>query len=525
MAACFLPESFGGNLYGVRVRRVSRQSTFPRRTSIDPSISAKRARGVYWNVCLNHTSIASAPFSSAGCLPTMHGGRPDEWTDLTLPVETSELKVRLARKDNTRYVAHVTVPYDRGKNRKLYVKMALTATWLRRVFADRPFSVRRARDVANATEIMSDKATVMSAVAIMEEMCRFHAHDATSVRRYTSSCVCEMEEQAPPDFDFLFANDGEGDDDVGGALFAVRVGRVAGTKVHVYASPSTSEQESRGTQRVVVFGAESDVQNTLSALVAMVDRVNGGENHATARAWALQYMADVYAGTAAACVGGDETEGGGCAWEYEGSDAKPNVIRRCEQEVTSWLEEKERRAAATAGVASYAAIVSSPPTHPPQKEELDAPASEARAESNSTTETSDETPNIVGDGENVGGGFGCDAATTVTPPVGASTEHLRPLMSAAHMNHQNPLSVRAPVFASAPWPNPQAMVSPWSNPGAAAASIMMCRGCGCYPRRVAFKPCSHLALCLLCNDVTKKNNAPCVICGAHVTERLIFYLD
>jgi hypothetical protein len=50
-------------------------------------------------------------------------------------------------------------------------------------------------------------------------------------------------------------------------------------------------------------------------------------------------------------------------------------------------------------------------------------------------------------------------------------------------------------------------------------------GCGCYPRRVAFLPCSHLALCLLCNDVTKKSNAPCVVCGAHVKERLIFYLD
>ena len=465
----------------------------------------------------------------------MHGGRAAEWTDLASPVETSEFTVRLARKDNTRYVAHVTVPYDRGANRKLYVKVALTATWLRRVFADRPFSVRRARDVANATEIMSDKATVMSAVSIMEEMCRFHAHDATSVRRYSGPCVCEMVACAPPEFDFLFANDGDGDGEDDGAMFAVRVGRVTGTKVHVYASPAKVNQDAREPQHVVVFGAESDVQNALSALGAMIDRVNGGESHATARIWALQYLADVYAGSAANCGEADETKGGGGGvLEDDSPDFKPIVIRRCEQEVTSWLEEKERRAAAiavdgrsSAGVTSYAAIVSSACIRTSRNTTPDARTPDALGESDSPNVSKVATPKRVGDSESVDGGFGCVAAASDThaPPPVASTEHMRPLMSSAQVNHQNPLSVRAPVFASAPWAPSSSMVSPWANPAAAAAAVMMCRGCGCYPRRVAFKPCSHLALCLLCNDVTKKNNAPCVVCGVHVTERMIFYLD
>ena len=470
----------------------------------------------------------------------MHDGRAAEWTDLASPVETRELTVRLARKDTTRYVAHVTVPYDRGANRRLYVKVALTATWLRRVFADRPFSVRRARDVANATEIMSDKATVMNAVSIMEEMCRFHAHDAASARRYPSSCVSELVACAPPEFDFLFVNDGDGDDD--GALFAVRIGRVTGTKVHVYAAPANAEKNAREAQRVVVFGAESDVQNTLSALVAMVDRINGGESHASARAWALQYLTDVYAGGGGA---DDADGGGGGGWEDDSPDCKPIVIRRCEQEVTSWLEEKERRAAATAvndrsgaGAASYAAIVSSIPTRTSHKAAPDAPATEALGESDSPNESvKAETPNRFGlervdgengDGEKVEQALGCLAVTSETPAqshVASAERTLPPPMHAAHLNQHNPLSVRAPVFASAPWAPPPAMASPWANSAVAAAAVLMCRGCGCYPRRVAFKPCFHLSLCLMCNDVTKKSNSPCAVCGVHVTERLIFYLD
>jgi hypothetical protein len=437
-----------------------------------------------------------------------------EWTDLASPVETSELTVHLSRKDQQRHVGRVTVPYDRGANRKLYIKIALTATWLRRVFSDRPFSVRRARDVANTTEIMSDKSTVISAVSIVEEMCRFHAHDAVSVRRYPSACVSELVACAPPTLDFLFANAVDVKDD--GAMFAVRVGRVTGTKVHVYASAANADQDAREAQRVVVFGAESDVQNTLSALGAMIDRVNGGENHDSARGWALQYLEDVYSGAAAAGGGDKESEGAACggAWEEDGPDPKPIVILRCEQEVTSWLEEKERRSGA--GVTSYAAIVSSASTRPSKKTAPDAPdalASELSGESDSSTDLKAETPKIVDDDE------------TPAPPPVAATEHLRPLMPSAHMNHQNPLSVRAPAFASAPWAPPSSMVFPWANPAAAAAAVMMCRGCGCFPRRVAFKPCSHLALCLMCNDVTKKTNAPCVVCGVHVSERLIFYLD
>lgn len=515
MAAVFLPLVFRCNLYARHVRRATRRSTISRRTSLNSPISAKRERGssvgkFFASRVRRLRCLAKA--RARGVPGTMHGGRAAEWTDLASPVETRELTVRLARKDNARHVAHVTVPYDRGTNRKLYVKVALTATWLRRVFADRPFSVRRARDVANATEIMSDKSTVMSAVSILEEMCRFHAHDVESVRRYSSACVCELAACAPPDFDFLFANDGDGDGEDDGALFAVRVGRVTGAKVHVYAAPSNTEKDAREAQRVVVFGAEADVQNTLSALTAMVDRVIGGESHVSARAWVLQYLNDVYSDAAAR--GECDDTGDGATWE----DDKPTVILRCEQEVTSWLEEKERRAAATvvddrsgAGVASYAAIVSATPKRPSQKTASEGPSEEDHSSSEGDSQDDSKAAAETGNGL---------AAASETPPAppAASSGRMNPVMSAT-INH------RAPAFASAPWTPPPPMVSPWANPAAAAAVAMMCRGCGCYPRRVAFLPCSHLALCLLCNDVTKKSNAPCVVCGAHVKERLIFYLD
>ena len=104
------------------------------------------------------------------------------WEDKVKPVEAYEMAVKFSSKDENRHVAHVTVPYDRSGNKKLYIKVALTATWMRRLFSDRAFSIRRARDVANATEIMADMKTAKAAISIIEELCRFHGHDSTSHR-------------------------------------------------------------------------------------------------------------------------------------------------------------------------------------------------------------------------------------------------------------------------------------------------------------------------------------------------------
>jgi hypothetical protein len=46
-----------------------------------------------------------------------------------------------------------------------------------------------------------------------------------------------------------------------------------------------------------------------------------------------------------------------------------------------------------------------------------------------------------------------------------------------------------------------------------------------YPRRVAFIPCAHLALCISCNDHHVKTRAPCVVCGAGVVQRQVFFLE
>ncbi len=415
---------------------------------------------------------------------------------MSLPVETSKLAVRLIRKDQTRHVAHVTVPYDHNGARKLYVKVALTANWLRRVFADRPFSVRRARDVANATEIMSDLATVSRAVSIIEEMCRFNEHDATSVRQYPSACVFDLAAQAPLGFDFLCDTDTND-----GAMFAVSAGRITYTKVHVY----NTENE---PQRVVVFGAESDVQNALAALVVMVERVNDGEGHAAARNWALQYLKSLYT---------DDDDAGGGIDEIVGDDdddfsaiGKPNVKLRCEREVTSWLDEKERRAAS--GVASYASIVQVGGYATPHTTHHQSPPS---------------SPSIPSPLPPSSPSIPSPRPQSIPPTAGKEDPELSicaPVFAATPAIAATPAFAATPVFAATPWA-PPAMALPWAGSAAAVAAVMLCRGCGVYPRRVAFLPCSHLALCLLCNDLTKKSNAPCVVCGAHVKERLIFYLD
>ena len=513
---------------------------------------------------------------------------------MATPVDTNELVVRWSRKDHTRHVAHVTVPYDRHTNYKLYIKVALTASWLRRVFSDRPFSVRRARDVGNATEIMSDKQTTGAAVSMIEELCRFQAHDILSPRRFLSPNVCELAVTPPDGFDFLTQNDDTNkvdtkeatDHEIGlGTMFAVRVGRITGTKVHVYASATHGEDADKSTkhQRVVVFGCESDVQNALSAMSAMISRIRGGESHATARAWVLDFLNDMYRSPAdvgtANNVDDEDDEG-----------AKPIVIRRCEQEVSSWLEEKERRAAAAAiesasassfaqkvsdgASMSYASIVrasqngaalsqttpkisvnssdgiASAGTDVTGVSDIKNPAKKISSSSNIASLERLDSESPVLDGQNV---------HDVHPNSETEEEEANP---SSENPTPTPLSVRAPAFSGAASPffasrngstsngfesgfgsqippvgqlppqqhlpphqqHMQFAQSPWAN-AAVIGAVMTCRACGVYPRRVAFLPCAHLALCLLCNDVTKKNGAPCAVCGAHIKERMIFYLD
>ena len=56
-------------------------------------------------------------------------------------------------------------------------------------------------------------------------------------------------------------------------------------------------------------------------------------------------------------------------------------------------------------------------------------------------------------------------------------------------------------------------------------SMYMCRGCNSFPRRVAFLPCNHLALCSNCGDMHFKSRAPCLICGAVVVQRVVYFLE
>jgi hypothetical protein len=522
-----------------------------------------------------------------------------EWSDVAAPVETNDLVVRWSRKDHTRHVAHVTVPYDRHTNYKLYIKVALTASWLRRVFSDRPFSVRRARDVGNATEIMSDKQTTTAAVSMIEELCRFQAHDILSPRRYSSPNVCELAVTPPDGFDFLTQNDdtvqpetNDTDDHEStfGTMFAVRVGRITGTKVHVYTSDTHGEDADKTTkhQRVVVFGCESDVQNALSAMSAMISRVCDGESHSGARAWVLNFLSDMY--RSPAVVGPAST------WEDDDEDegVKPIVIRRCEQEVTSWLEEKERRAALAAATESasmpafskkvsegasisYASVVRASQNGAPL----------AQQESNNSAPSSDEIASVSADLTGVSDSKSPAKKISSSSNIASldkTSQHdpASPTLDeqngrdvhpnseaeeeAAHTSSANPsttpLSVRAPAFGGAASPyfanrngstsngagsgfgfqapvgqlpqqqqqqpphqqHIQFAPPPWAN-AAVFGTVMTCRACGVYPRRVALLPCAHLALCILCNDVTKKNGAPCAVCGTHIKERMIFYLD
>lgn len=377
----------------------------------------------------------------------------NSWQDKQQPKEAYELSVQWNKKDESRHIAHVTVPYDRSGNKKLYVKVALTATWMRRVFADRAFSVRRARDVANATEIMADMKTVTAAISMIEELCRFHAHDSTSRRRFPSPCVVEA--QTPPTgFNFLEA-------DADGTLFAVSIGRVSGTKVHVYTG------EGDGKHLVVVLGAESDVATVVETFRLMLGKVADGLAHDEARAWAIGTLTEVCApepdkvGDGSSCLDDTELPPEELEAEVEASPAPiitapVTVLRRRADEVDSWTEEKKRVAEAAA---TYAAAASAPPA----KRELQ-PLPPANG--------------------------------TVTPPLTKGV-------------------VNAPAFVPAHMIPPTAFLAP----------MYTCRGCGLYPRRVAFLPCAHLALCSACSDVHVKARAPCLMCGQQVMQRQTFYLE
>lgn len=387
------------------------------------------------------------------------------WEDKVNPVDTYELTVKWTKKDDIRHVAHVTVPYDRSGNKKLYIKVALTATWLRRVFADSAaFSIRRARDVANATEIMSDRKTVVAALSMIEELCRFHAHDSTSTRRFASACVAEA--RAPPEgFNFL-----EADDD--GTMFAVSVGRSSGTKVHVYTG------EGEGKHRVVVLGAESNVSTVTETIRLMYEKIASGASHEDARSWVIDTLSEVCAerpGDGSSCL--DETE---LPPEEPAAEEKPSELApkpavtvlnptRCRaDEVDSWNDEKLRKAeAATYAAAAAAAVAASVP-----KIELKPLTSSLAKEDMQSTATKQNSSSHV----------------TLAPPFVPSS-HLacQPAMPVPH--------------------------------------VFTCRACGTYPRRVAFLPCAHLALCIACSDHHIKTRAPCIVCGTGVVQRQVFFLE
>jgi hypothetical protein len=505
----------------------------------------------------------------------MSSYKAGDWHDNADSLEAYELAVRWSKKDDARHVAHVTVPYDRSNNRKLYIKIALTATWLRRVFADRAFSIRRARDVANATEIMSDKATVLDAVSIIEEFCRFHAHDSTSPRLFASDCVLEL----PPceaNFDLLKA-------DAEGTLFVVRMGRLSNTKVHVYAGGGG---EQSAAPRVVVLGAAADAANVASVFNAMHEKASTGESHDAARAWALEALAGMYAHleqdddgascldqTALTLISEDLGDSGETSYDARqhvrvlGAPGVTLVHRHRSDEVESWVEEKRRLAGsknesnggwsvksptrhtsgggalAQRGRASYASIAAAlahtvpsaaavndgspprvvdalpvernhisstpPPTHRGSAASL--PVSPKSSDGRASSEATHKSPerNLA-------------ASTTRT----MANQQFQPTPTGVNSFASQPQQALN-QFGSAPFvPSFGAhFVSQHGSLGGGHAVLCLCRVCGVYPRRVAMNPCNHLALCLMCNDLNKRANAPCPVCGSPVMQRHMFYLD
>lgn len=89
------------------------------------------------------------------------------------------------------------------------------------------------------------------------------------------------------------------------------------------------------------------------------------------------------------------------------------------------------------------------------------------------------------------------------------------------------VSAPAPV-TTAPAPVTTAPASVLQNapyPFTEMSSAAACRWCRARMRRVLFMPCSHLALCVQCNDGHVQRGAGCAICNAPVTHRLLVFLE
>lgn len=356
------------------------------------------------------------------------------WLDKVKALPTSSLQVVFSKKDEERHIAHITVPYDQNGNRKLYVKIALTATWMRRIFAGSAFSMRRARDVANATEVMSDAQTVAATVAMIEELCRFHAHDSESQRRFTSPCVAEA--QTPTaGFDML-----EPSED--GTLFAVSLGRATGTKVHVYTG------KGEGNHHVVVLGAVDSVTRAIEAIQKMFEAVKTGVDHSEARAATLASLNNPKPASEAG-------DGSSC------------------------LDEQELPLESSETESSSLGL------------DVNIPVTVLRRHMTILTEK----PNW--------------SMLTETPQPESGLD-----IKTEHSHHHLVNSINARAFVPRMMP-PHPMMH----------MMFTCRGCGIYPRRVAFHPCSHLALCLVCSDVHARARAPCLICGAAVVNRQVYFLE
>jgi hypothetical protein len=140
--------------------------------------------------------------------------------------------------------------------------------------------VRRSFTVANGTEIMADKVTASACVSLIEECVHFHMHDSASKRHFPSANVVSLP-RFNTGFNFL-------DVSSDGTAFVVRVGRVSGVKIHVYAVADSS------SPRVVVLGSEHSVMITVETLKAALLQVANGKDHSAARDWVITTLGDMF---------------------------------------------------------------------------------------------------------------------------------------------------------------------------------------------------------------------------------------
>jgi hypothetical protein len=140
--------------------------------------------------------------------------------------------------------------------------------------------VRRSFTVANGTEVMADKVTASACVSLIEECVHFHMHDSASKRHFPSANVVSLP-RFNTGFNFL-------DVSSDGTAFVVRVGRVSGLKIHVYAVADSS------SLRVVVLGSEHSVMITVETLKAALLQVATGKDHSAARDWVITTLTDMF---------------------------------------------------------------------------------------------------------------------------------------------------------------------------------------------------------------------------------------